>query len=35
MAEALRSHREHLGLSYFVVFDNAMDAFAPVIELLR
>ncbi len=35
MAEALRERREHLGLSYFVVFEAAMEAFAPVIADVR
>ncbi|MCU1426315.1 MAG: fgd1 5 [Actinomycetia bacterium] len=35
MAEALRQRRERFGLSYFVVFEQAMDDFAPVIHRLR
>jgi probable F420-dependent oxidoreductase len=35
MADALHARRERLGLSYLVVFETAMDAFAPVIEVLR
>jgi hypothetical protein len=35
MADALRERREQLGLSYFVVFEPAMDTFAPVIARLR
>jgi probable F420-dependent oxidoreductase len=35
MAEALRARRERFGLSYFVVFERAMEAFAPVIARLR
>jgi probable F420-dependent oxidoreductase len=35
MADALRQRREELGLSYFVVFERAMDDFARVIDQLR
>jgi probable F420-dependent oxidoreductase len=35
MAEVLRHRREHLGLSYFVVFEPVMEAFASVITQLR
>jgi len=35
LADRLHEHRERLGLSYFVVFEPAMDAFAPVIARLR
>ncbi len=35
MADALRERREHLGISYFVVFERAMDDFGRVIEQLR
>jgi probable F420-dependent oxidoreductase len=35
MADALRQRREELRLSYFVVFERAMDDFARVIERLR
>jgi len=34
MADALRERRERLGLSYFVVFEPAIDGFAPVISRL-
>lgn len=30
----LRDHRDRLGLSYYVVFEHDMDAFAPVVERL-
>src|SRR6185437_15693209 len=35
MAEELRRRREELGLSYFVVFETGMEAFAPVIAALK
>jgi probable F420-dependent oxidoreductase len=35
MADALRQRRDQLGLSYYVVFERAMDDFARVIEHLR
>jgi probable F420-dependent oxidoreductase len=34
MVERLRAQREQLGISYLVVFDRAMDAFAPVVARL-
>ncbi len=34
IADELRSHREQLGISYFVVFDEYLDAFAPVVAKL-
>jgi len=35
MADQLRERREQLGINYFVVGDELMDAFAPVVQLLR
>ena len=35
MAEEIQRRREELGLSYFVVFETAIDAFAPVIAALK
>jgi hypothetical protein len=34
IADELRACREQLGISYFVVFDDYMDAFAPVVARL-
>jgi probable F420-dependent oxidoreductase len=34
MCETLRRRREHLGISYFMVTDELMEAFAPVVERL-
>ena len=35
IAEQLVTRRAQLGISYYSIFEPAMDAFAPVIELLR
>lgn len=34
IADELRSYREQLGISYFVVFDEYMDDFAPIVAEL-
>jgi hypothetical protein len=34
MCEQLQARRERLGLSYILVSDELMDAFAPVVERL-
>lgn len=34
MAQALLERRERFGLSYFTVFEPAIDAFAPVVSRL-
>lgn len=35
MAERLRERRDRFGFTYITVLEDAMDAFAPVIELLK
>jgi probable F420-dependent oxidoreductase len=35
IAEQLLEHRERLGISYFTIVERSMNAFAPVIELLK
>lgn len=35
LAEQLRERREHFGFNYVTVLENSLEAFAPVIELLR
>lgn len=34
IAEKLQSYREHIDLSYFVMFGEHMEAFAPVVAEL-
>lgn len=34
MADQLRERRERLGISYFVVSEELMDAFTPVLRIL-
>jgi len=34
MIEALQQRRERWGISYYVIFERDMDAFAPVVARL-
>jgi hypothetical protein len=35
MADDLRQRRERFGFSYVAIFERDLDAFAPVVALLR